>query len=151
MRRGASHNPGFDALRASLTLLVVMHHTAITYGAIGGRYYREVRTDALSSTLLVLFCTLNQALLMGLFFLPAGYFTPAAEARKARGRGAISRTGSLAHVAGVAVAVLRLGDRPGDDRARPDLPRPAVHGHAGALVAHRDVREWSAVVCTGPC
>lgn len=72
-------NAGFDALRASMTLLVVFHHTAITYGAIGGWFYREVKTDgSLSSMLLVFFCTLNQAYFMGLFFLLAGYFTPAA-------------------------------------------------------------------------
>ena len=53
-------NAGFDALRASLTLLVVMHHSAITYGAIGGWFYREVPTDrSLSSTLLVYFCIVN--------------------------------------------------------------------------------------------
>jgi len=56
----------------------VFHHTAITYGAIGGWYYKEVPTDgSLSSMLLVFFCTLNQAWFMGLFFLLAGYYTPA--------------------------------------------------------------------------
>ncbi|MEO6852373.1 MAG: acyltransferase, partial [Rhodoferax sp.] len=74
-----ARNAGFDALRASLTLLVVMHHAAITYGAMGGWFYREVPTDrSLSSTLLVYFCTVNQAFFMGMFFLLAGYLTPAA-------------------------------------------------------------------------
>jgi peptidoglycan/LPS O-acetylase OafA/YrhL len=77
--RSEARNAGFDALRASLTLLVVMHHAAITYGAIGGWFYREVPTDrSLSSTLLVYFCTVNQAFFMGFFFLLAGYLTPAA-------------------------------------------------------------------------
>jgi hypothetical protein len=68
---------GIDALRAVVTLLVVLHHTAITYGAIGGWYYKEVAPSAaLSSRLLVLFCTVNQAWFMGLFFLLAGYYTP---------------------------------------------------------------------------
>jgi hypothetical protein len=31
-----ARNGGIDALRAAVTLLVVFHHTAITYGAIGG-------------------------------------------------------------------------------------------------------------------
>ena len=35
-------NGGIDALRAAVTLLVVFHHTAITYGAIGGWYYKEI-------------------------------------------------------------------------------------------------------------
>jgi peptidoglycan/LPS O-acetylase OafA/YrhL len=74
-----ARNAGIDALRAGTTLLVVLHHTAITYGAIGGWYYKEVATDrSLSSMLLVFFCTLNQAWFMGLFFLLAGYYTPAA-------------------------------------------------------------------------
>ena len=70
---------GIDALRVATTLLVVFHHTAITYGAIGGWYYRELPPDgSLSSLLLVFFCTVNQAWFMGLFFLLAGYYTPAA-------------------------------------------------------------------------
>jgi surface polysaccharide O-acyltransferase-like enzyme len=70
-------NFGIDALRVGTIFLVVLHHTAITYGAIGGWYYKEVPTDgSLSSMLLVFFCTLNQAWFMGLFFLLAGYYTP---------------------------------------------------------------------------
>ena len=80
-------NAGFDALRAALTLLVVFHHTAITYGASGGWFYREIKpSGALSSLLLVLFCALNQAYFMGLFFLLAGYFTPAAIRAKGAAR-----------------------------------------------------------------
>ena len=72
-----SRNAGLDALRATLTLLVLFHHSAITYGAIGGWFYREVATDGrLETKLLIFFCTLNQAYFMGLFFLLAGYFTP---------------------------------------------------------------------------
>lgn len=72
-------HPGIDALRAGTTLLVVLHHTAITYGAIGGWFYKEIPTDrSISSMLLVFFCTFNQAWFMGLFFLLAGYYTPAA-------------------------------------------------------------------------
>ena len=87
-----ARNAGLDALRASLTLLVVMHHTAITYGAIGGWFYREVPTDkSLSSTLLVYFCTVNQAFFMGLFFLIAGYLTPGAVERHGMRRYAVDR------------------------------------------------------------
>jgi surface polysaccharide O-acyltransferase-like enzyme len=72
-------NGGFDALRATMTLLVLFHHSAITYGAMGGWFYHEIKPGgSLASTLLVLFCTVNQAYFMGLFFLLAGYFTPAA-------------------------------------------------------------------------
>ena len=79
----AARNAGFDVLRGTMTLLVLFHHTAITYGAIGGWFYREVKPSASpAGTLLVLFCTFNQAFFMGLFFLIAGYFTPAAIDRK---------------------------------------------------------------------
>lgn len=75
-------NGGLDALRAALTLLVLFHHTAITYGAIGGWYYHEVQPDSgPSSALLIFFCTVNQAFFMGFFFLIAGYLTPGAVER----------------------------------------------------------------------
>jgi fucose 4-O-acetylase-like acetyltransferase len=78
-------NGGIDALRAAVTLLVVFHHTAITYGAIGGWYYKELApSDSLSGRLLILFCTVNQAWFMGLFFLLAGYYTPGALERHGR-------------------------------------------------------------------
>lgn len=78
--RPGERNAGLDGLRAFATLLVVLHHTAITYGAIGGWFYRERPPG--SSLALTFFCTVNQAFFMGLFFLLAGYFTPAALARK---------------------------------------------------------------------
>lgn len=79
----AARNAGIDALRVGTTFLVVLHHTAITYGAIGGWYYKEIATGrSLSSMLLVFFCTLNQAWFMGVFFLLAGYYTPTALAAK---------------------------------------------------------------------
>ena len=60
---------GLDALRASLTLLVLFHHTAITYGGSGDWYYKAVPAGPqLSSQLLSLFTGFNQAFFMGLFF-----------------------------------------------------------------------------------
>lgn len=79
----AARHAGLDLLRAATTLLVVFHHAAITYGAQGGWFYRELAPgDAWSSRLLSFFCALNQAWFMGLFFLLAGYFTPPALARR---------------------------------------------------------------------
>src|SRR5580692_3615096 len=72
-----------DRLRSAMVALVILHHTAITYGAIGGWFWREIEpSSAPSSVLLVLFCTTNQAYFMGFFFLLAGYFTPASLDRK---------------------------------------------------------------------
>ncbi len=74
---------GLDALKGALTLLVVLHHTALTYGATGAWFYRELRPDgSASSALLSFFAGVNQSFFMGLFFLIAGFFTPAALQRK---------------------------------------------------------------------
>lgn len=70
-----------------MTVLVILHHTAITYGAIGGWFWHEIdfsRTP--SSILLVLFCTTNQAYFMGFFFLLSGYYTPSSLDRKGYAR-----------------------------------------------------------------
>ncbi len=75
-----------DRLRVVLTALVIVHHTAITYGGAGGWFYREVTDAALpSSRALTVLCAVNQAFFMGLFFLLAGYFTPSSLARKGTG------------------------------------------------------------------
>lgn len=76
----ASSEPGrdgaIDAARVFTTALVVLHHTAITYGGSGGWFYKEVPNGpALSSQLLTFFCALNQSWFMGFFFLLAGYYT----------------------------------------------------------------------------
>jgi fucose 4-O-acetylase-like acetyltransferase len=76
-----------DRLRTVMTALVVVFHAAITYGGSGGWFYHEVESSgAPSSLLLTLFCGTNQAYFMGLFFLLAGYFTPAALERKGYAR-----------------------------------------------------------------
>jgi len=83
----AHRNAGLDALRACLTLLVVFHHCAITYGALGGWYYHEVAAGpSVESALLTLFCAINQAFFMGLFFFLAGYYTPRSIDRKGAAR-----------------------------------------------------------------
>lgn len=76
-----------DRLRAVMTALVILHHTAITYGATGGWFWREVQPSSTPAGLtLILFCTINQAYFMGFFFLLAGYFTPGALERKGYAR-----------------------------------------------------------------
>jgi len=76
-----------DRLRTVMTAFVILHHTAITYGAIGGLYWHEIEpSSSLSSRLLVLFCATNQAYFMGFFFLLAGYFTPGSLERKGYAR-----------------------------------------------------------------
>ncbi len=68
---------GIDALRASLTLLVLFHHTSITYGASGDWYYMEVHAGHdRSSLLLSLFTGFNQAFFMGALLSARGLFHP---------------------------------------------------------------------------
>ncbi|WP_406673011.1 acyltransferase family protein [Nonomuraea sp. N2-4H] len=74
-----------DNLRIVLTVLVVAHHVAVTYGTIPVWYYLEPARDS-TGGLLDLLVVVNQAFFMGFFFLISGYFTPGSHARKG-GRG----------------------------------------------------------------
>lgn len=66
-----------DRLKVMLTALVVVHHAAITYGAMGDWFYREPGTGhGLTAQVLTLFCAVNQSFFMGMFFLLSGYVTP---------------------------------------------------------------------------
>jgi len=83
-----------DQLRGVITLLVVFHHTAITYGGAGSWYYKEA-SDSLghgpTATFLTLFCAINQTWFMGAFFLFAGYVTPGSYERKGASRYLVDR------------------------------------------------------------
>lgn len=72
-----------DNLRIFLTVLVVLHHVAVTYGNIPLWFYTEPAQDP-TGDLLDLFVVLNQTFFMGLFFLLAGYFVPGAMDRRGR-------------------------------------------------------------------
>jgi peptidoglycan/LPS O-acetylase OafA/YrhL len=72
-----------DRLRSVMTAMVLLHHTAITYGAPGGWFWNELHpSGSPTSLLLTIFVSTNQAYFMGFFFLLAGYFTPASLERK---------------------------------------------------------------------
>ena len=89
-----SRNAYLDHIRIFLTVMVILVHAAITYGAIGGWYASEVRTQDLprgTLILYVLFNAGNQSYFMGFFFLMAGYFTPGSLDRKGMGRFATDR------------------------------------------------------------
>ena len=57
-----------DNLKVVLTILVVLHHTFITYGAPGGWYYSEKTTHIAASIPMTLFVATNQSFFMGFFF-----------------------------------------------------------------------------------
>ena len=74
-----------DNLRILLITLVVLHHLAITYGHTGGWYYYEGQPDELTTILIAIFTTINQAFFMGFFFMISAYFTPGSYDRKGTG------------------------------------------------------------------
>lgn len=74
-----------DNLRILVIALVVLHHLAITYGAPGQWPYREGQPGMITSIVYTLFTGVNQAYLMGFFFLISAYFTPGSYNRKGAG------------------------------------------------------------------
>ena len=74
-----------DNLRILLITLVAMLHLAITYGAVGSWYYRNVPEGYMPIPLTWYNATV-QAFSMGLFFLISGYFTPGSYDRKGHRR-----------------------------------------------------------------
>lgn len=82
-RRGRSH--WIDAVRVALTVLVIAHHCAVTYGNIPVWYYNEIPGDP-SAVWLDAFVIMNQTWFMGLFFFLSGYFAPASVDRRGPGR-----------------------------------------------------------------
>jgi hypothetical protein len=80
-----------DRMRVMLTMLVVLHHTAIMFGGDGGWYLRQPADSTLAASLLNLLCAVVQSFFMGAIFLLAGYFTPGSYDGKGPGRFAKDR------------------------------------------------------------
>lgn len=77
-----------DNLRVLLTVLVLVHHSALTYGALPLWYWTEPSTSP-SGVALMLLVIVNQFFFMGFFFLLSGLFVPGSVDRK--GPGAFAR------------------------------------------------------------
>ncbi len=72
-----------DYLRVALTILVIIHHTAIGYGASGGWCYISPETiSGWPQLALSVMLTINQAYFMSLFFLISAYFMPGSYDKK---------------------------------------------------------------------
>jgi hypothetical protein len=66
-----------------MIILVVMVHAAVTYSGVGSWYYIEGgKADTISTIIFIFFQSFTQAYFMGVLFLVAGYFVPAAYDRK---------------------------------------------------------------------
>jgi glucans biosynthesis protein C len=85
--RTANRLQFIDNIRWALIVLVIIHHSAVTYSHVGSWYYNESPAPGFATTLiLATFLTFNQAYFMGFLFLIAGYFVPAAFDRKGFGK-----------------------------------------------------------------
>ena len=74
-----------DNLRILLIVLVVLHHLAITYGGPGDWPYQEGQPDMVTSIAFSLFGAINDAFMMGFFFMISGFFIPGSYDRKGAG------------------------------------------------------------------
>lgn len=63
-----------DHLKILLTILVILHHSFITYGASGGWYYTQKTTKIGALIPMTMFVAINQAFFMGFFFFLSAYF-----------------------------------------------------------------------------
>ena len=71
-----------DRLRIILTMLVIFHHTAITFGAIGGWYYFSKPVEGLAQQLLSLCMAVDQSYFMSFFFFLSALLMPDSYERK---------------------------------------------------------------------
>ncbi len=79
----AAQRTGFlDQIRLILTGLVIMHHSAIMFGAPGGWYLKYPTSNLVEQIIFAVFVSVDQAFFMGFFFLLAGYFSATSYDRK---------------------------------------------------------------------
>jgi fucose 4-O-acetylase-like acetyltransferase len=65
-----------DRIRVILTILVIAHHSALTYGATGDWFLKLAPAQGAAVLVLDLFAALVRAFAMGFFFFVAGYLMP---------------------------------------------------------------------------
>jgi len=71
-----------DNLKVILTVLVILHHAFITYGAPGGWYYSEKTAQESALIPMTVFVAVNQSFFMGFFFFLSAYFTESSYHKK---------------------------------------------------------------------
>jgi hypothetical protein len=80
-----------DNIRVLLTILVIMHHTCITYGAPGGWYFYDKSTNQTALIFMTLFVAVNQSFFMGFFFFLSALFTETSYLKKGAGEFILDR------------------------------------------------------------
>ena len=73
-----------DNLRVLLMILVILHHSFITYGAPGGWYYVEATKKLGALIPMTLFVATNQSFFMGFYFFLSALFIESSLSRKGR-------------------------------------------------------------------
>jgi glucan biosynthesis protein C len=125
-----------DNLRVLLTVLVLAHHSAVTYGALPLWYWTEP-SDSPSGIALMLLVIVNQFYFMGFFFLLSGLFAPGSVDRKGPGAFARDRLVRL----GIPLVAFWLVARP--VLYLPSWPEYQAHGESF-------LRFWFTVGDVGP-
>ncbi|MFC0515031.1 acyltransferase family protein [Mucilaginibacter angelicae] len=80
-----------DNLKIALTILVVLHHAFITYGAPGGWYFTDKTTHTGALIPMTLFVAVNQSFFMGFFFFISAYFSASSLQKKGAARFTVDR------------------------------------------------------------
>ncbi len=75
-----------DRLKVILTVLVVLHHSFITYGATGGWYFVQKTKLAGALGPMIMFVSVNQSFFMGFFFFISSYFIGPSYDKKGPGK-----------------------------------------------------------------
>ncbi len=78
-------------LRVLLTILVILHHTFITYGAPGSWYFTQKTTHTGALIPMTMFVAVNQSFFMGFFFFLAAFFSEPSYRKKGAGRFMLDR------------------------------------------------------------
>lgn len=71
-----------DHLKVVLTMLVILHHTFIAYGAPGGWYYTQKTNLTGAIVPMTVLVAVNQAFFMGFFFFLSALFVPSSYDKK---------------------------------------------------------------------
>jgi surface polysaccharide O-acyltransferase-like enzyme len=91
----SQENPGkiyyIDNIKVILTILVVLHHAAITYGAPGSWYYSQKTQHLAELFPLTIFVATNQSFFMGFFFFLSALFVRSSYERKGGSRFVLDR------------------------------------------------------------
>lgn len=80
-----------DNLRVLLTILVILHHTCITYGGPGGWYFYDKSSNVAALTLMTWLVATNQSFFMGFFFFLSALFTEPSYLKKGAAKFTLDR------------------------------------------------------------